>query len=65
MADTKTITLTKAVLLGLAAFALGLLLGPSVDKALFGYSNAAECILDGHGNKFGAHACWTLYPEGN
>jgi hypothetical protein len=63
MADAKTITLNKAVLIGLAALIIGLMLGPRVDRALFGYDSVEECILDGHSAMFAAQACATLYPD--
>jgi hypothetical protein len=61
MANAKTITLKQAVLIGLAALAIGLVLGPRVEHALFGYSSAEECVLDGHSGKYAARACLRLY----
>ena len=63
MADAKTITLKQASLIGLAALIVGLVLGPRVDHALFGYDSVEECILDGHSAQFAVQACATLYPS--
>lgn len=63
MINAKTITLKQASLIGLAALIVGLVLGPRVDRALFGYDSVEECILDGHSAMFAAQACATLYPD--
>lgn len=63
MAGAKTITLKQAGLIGSASLIAGLVLGPHLDHALFGYDSVEECILDGHSAQFAVQACATLYPS--
>jgi hypothetical protein len=45
-----------------AAFLVGFFVSPFLYPRLFGYRNAAECLLH-NSNRYGAEACDDLYPK--
>ncbi|MBG14108.1 MAG: hypothetical protein CL553_13460 [Alcanivorax sp.] len=62
MISMRQVPIRIAAVIAIACFIAGLLTGPKLQKVLFGYRSAEECMLDGHANKYGRHACYQLYP---
>ena len=62
MIRTQQIPIRIVAVIAGACFIAGLLAGPKLQKVLFGYESAEECMLDGHANKYGRDACYQLSP---